>query len=61
MEAGRAEIAIVGFSWIGASGLEVACEYCRGQLHYTEKLVTELSQMNTGQSGSSAFEAGETR
>src|SRR5262249_2225053 len=43
----RAEIAIFGFSWIGAIGLDVACTSCRRQLHYTEKLVPNLSQMNT--------------
>src|SRR5262249_42418426 len=47
MGAGRAEIAIFGFSWIGTIGLAVACASCRRQLHYTEKLVPNLSQTNS--------------
>jgi hypothetical protein len=47
MEAGRAEIAIIGFTWIGAIALDVAGESCRAQLHDTEKRVPDLYRMNT--------------
>src|SRR5262245_9795761 len=41
MEAGRAEVAICGFSWIGAVGLDVAFTSCGRQLHYREELLPD--------------------